>query len=71
MWRGSKYASEQCAKATLMRNSQFYMYFIIFRQKKCATEVEEFKVVCLEKSLLEIALAALNNLRGDKIKISK
>ena len=34
------------------------------------TEVEGFKLVCLEKLVLEAALAALSNLCGDKIKIS-
>ena len=38
------------------------MYFI-FLGKKSIAEVENFKLVCL-------ALAALNNFRGDKIKIS-
>ena len=63
----SKYASEQCTEATLMSISQFYMYFIIF---KCGTEVQDFKLVCLEKPVLETALAALSNLRGGKINIS-
>ena len=45
-----------------MSNFQFYMYFI-FLGKKSIAEVENFKLVCL-------ALAALNNFRGDKIKIS-
>ena len=35
------------------------------------TAVEDFKLVCLEKPVMETALAALNNLCGDKIKISK
>ena len=52
-----------------MSNSQFYLYFIILG-KKIVTEVEDFELVCLEKTILETALAALNNLRGDKIKIS-
>ena len=34
------------------------------------TEVEGFKLVCVEKLVLETALAALSNLCGDKIKIS-
>ena len=32
--------------------------------------IEDFKLVCLAKPVLETALAALNNLRGEKIKIS-
>ena len=50
-------------------NPQFYMYVIILRQK-CVTEVKDFKLFSLEKPVLETALAALNNLREDKIKIS-
>ena len=50
-------------------NPQFYMYFIILRQK-CVTEGKDFKLFSLEKPVLETALAALNNLREDKIKIS-
>ena len=56
------YYRRQCKKATLMSNSQFYMYFII-SGKKSVAEIENFNLVCL-------ALAALNNFRGDKIKIS-
>ena len=33
------------------------------------TEVEGFKLICIEKLVLETALAALNNLCGCKIKI--
>ena len=44
------------------------MYFIILG-KKCGPEVEDFKLVCLQKLALETTLAVLNNLRGDKIKI--
>ena len=43
---------------------------LLFLGKKCVSEVEDFKVVRLEKLVLETALAALNNLCGDKIKIS-
>ena len=43
---------------------------LIFLGKKYRTEVEGFKLVCLEKLVLETALAALSNLCGDKIKIS-
>ena len=43
---------------------------LLFLGKKCVTEVEDFKLVCLEKPVLETALAVLNDLRGDKIKIS-
>ena len=52
-----------------MSNSQFYMYFAILG-KKSVTEVEDFKLVCSEKTILETALAALNDFRGDKIKKS-
>ena len=45
-----------------------YMYFFLTK-KKCVTEVEVFKLVSVEKLVLEIDLAALNNLCGDKIKI--
>ena len=41
---------------------------LLFLGKKCVTEVEDFKLVCLEKPILETALAALNNLRGDKLR---
>ena len=40
-----------------------FTYTLLFLGKKSAAEVENFKLVCL-------ALAALNNFRGDKIKIS-
>ena len=43
---------------------------LIFLGKKYRTEVEGFKLVCLEKLVPETALAALSNLCGDKIKIS-
>jgi len=33
--------------------------------KKCVTESEGFKMVCIGKPVLETALSALNNLRGD------
>ena len=40
-----------------------------WQKKKCVTEVEVFKLVSVEKLVLEIDLAALNNFCGDKIKI--
>ena len=38
--------------------------------KKSVTEVEDFKLICLDKPILEIALAPLNHFCGDKIKIT-
>ena len=46
----------------------FHVLFIFLG--KYVTEVEDFKLVCLAKQLLKTALATLDNLRGDKIKIS-
>ena len=62
MLQGSRYALEHCTRATLMSSSQFYIYFIIFRQKMCNS-------AGLEKPVLETVLAVLNNLRRDKIKV--
>ena len=38
---------------------------LLFLGKKCVTEVEDFKLGCLEKPVMETALAALNNLCWD------
>ena len=54
---------------TLMRIVSFTCTLLLLG-KKCVAEVEDFKLVCLEKAVLETALAALNYLRGDKIKMS-
>lgn len=35
--------------------------------KMCVTEADNFKTICLFKPVLETALSAMNNLRGDKI----
>ena len=44
-----------------------YMFFY-FAGSSCITKSYDFKVVCLYQPVLETALSALNNLRGDNIK---
>ena len=43
---------------------------LLFLGKENVTEVVNLKLVCLGNPVMEKALAALNNPRGDKIKIS-
>ena len=52
-------------------DKQLPVSYVIYFSLTCVTEVEDFKLVCLEKPVLEPGLAALNNLCGDKIKILK
>ena len=47
-----------------------FIYTLLLLGEKCVTEVEDCKLVCLAKPVLQTALTAVN-LPGDKIQISK
>ena len=41
--------------------------YLLTLEKECITQTEGFKMVCLAKPVLEAALGALKNLRGDEL----
>ena len=59
---------EHFSSKNVFRQGLYINYiFIFYIGNNCITMSGGFRMVCLEKSILEIALAAINHMKGDNL----